>query len=159
MLIIVMGVSGCGKSTVGKLLADNLNIDFYDADDFHPNANITKMKNGQALNDTDRKPWLLLLSQKLKEWQQKGGAVLACSALKESYRQLLMSNNLDTIKWVYLKGTIEVISERIGKRENHFMKSELLKSQFETLEIPEYGLHINIKKEPAEIIKQVICQI
>lgn len=151
-----MGVSGCGKSTVGKLLADNLNIDFYDADDFHPNANITKMKNGQALNDTDRKPWLLLLSQKLKEWQQKGGAVLACSALKESYRQLLMSNNLDTIKWVYLKGTFEVISERIGKRENHFMKSDLLKSQFETLEIPEYGSHISITNKPSEIITTII---
>jgi len=156
MLIIVMGVSGCGKSTIGKLLADQLNIDFYDADDFHPDANVTKMKNGQALNDTDRKPWLLLLSKKLQEWQQKGGAVLACSALKENYRQLLMSNNPDTIKWVYLEGTFKVITERISKRENHFMKADLLKSQFDTLEIPEYGSHISITNKPSEIITTII---
>lgn len=156
MLIIVMGVSGCGKSTIGKLLADQLNIDFYDADDFHPDANVTKMKNGQALNDTDRKPWLLLLSKKLQEWQQKGGAVLACSALKENYRQLLMSNNPDTIKWVYLEGTFKVITERISKRENHFMKADLLKSQFDTLEIPEYGSHISITNKPSEIISTII---
>ncbi len=158
MLIIVMGVSGCGKSTIGKQLADHLHIDFFDADDFHPIANIAKMKNGEALNDADRKPWLENLAKKLPQWELKGGAVLACSALKESYREILMSET-NTIKWVYLNGSFEIITERLSKRTNHFMKMDLLKSQFDTLEPPTYGLHIDIKKEPTEIIEQVICQI
>lgn len=154
-----MGVSGCGKSTIGKQLADYLKVDFYDADDFHPLANINKMKKGQALNDEDRVPWLLKLSHKLNEWQQNSGAVLACSALKESYRKLLISDNVNSVKWVYLEGSFETISQRMSQRANHFFKANLLKSQFDTLEIPKYGLHIDITNEPSEIVRQVVSQL
>ncbi len=154
MLIIVMGVSGCGKSTIGKQLADHLNIDFFDADDFHPISNITKMKNGEALNDADRKPWLENLAKKLPQWELNGGAVLACSALKENYREILMSES-KTIHWILLNGTFEIIAERMLKRANHFMKTDLLKSQFDTLETPTYGLHIDIKNDPLAIIEQI----
>ena len=95
------------------------------------------------------------LAKKLPQWELKGGAVLACSALKESYREILMSET-NNIKWVYLNGSFEIITERLSKRTNHFMKMDLLKSQFDTLEPPTYGLHIDIKKEPTEINKSMM---
>jgi len=158
MLVIVMGVSGCGKSTIAKQLAKELAIDFFDADDFHPQFNIDKMKNGSPLNDDDRKPWLLNLAEQLLVWKNKNGAVLACSALKECYRQILMSKT-DQILWVYLSGNFDTIKKRMEIRSGHFMKAELLKSQFDTLEVPNYGIHIDIQKDVTAIIDEVMNEL
>lgn len=157
MVIIVMGVSGCGKSTIGKKLATRRGIPFFDADDYHPEVNIEKMRNGVALNDEDRRPWLELLADKISQ-KHTNSAVLACSALKESYRTLLSSKNKN-ILWVYLSGSYELILERIEKRDSHYMKSTLLKSQLEALEIPNYGLHISIDNSIDEIINQINSKI
>jgi len=157
-MIIVFGVSGCGKTTIGKQLANQLAIPFYDADNFHPEANVQKMSNGLALNDEDRYPWLSILAKNIKDWTTNGQAVLACSALKESYRKQLAKNN-KAITWVYLNGTYQIIEDRIKKRTNHFMQSDLLKSQFEALEVPNYGIHVNIDQTPEQIIKTIRTQL
>ena len=157
-MIVILGVSGCGKTTVGKLLSKKLGKPFYDADDFHPQTNIDKMKNGIPLNDNDRIPWLKLLSNKMAAIEEKVEVILACSALKESYRQLLSENN-NLITWVYLDGSFELIKERMYDRDNHFMKSQLLKSQFEVLEVPDYGLHIAITESPEEIVNTIISKL
>ena len=158
MLIVVMGVSGSGKTTIGKMLANKLNLKYYDADDFHPQSNISKMKNGIALNDTDRQPWLKNLSLAMSNWEHEGGAVLACSALKEKYRDVF-NKNLDGIHWVYLKGDFDLIRERMEKRSDHYMKSNLLKSQFSALEVPSYGLHVNIEEEPELIVRNIMSEL
>jgi len=154
MIIILMGVSGCGKTTIGKHLSTKIGIPFFDADDFHPKANIDKMKNNISLDDLDRMPWLELLAAKIKEWEDAGGAILACSALKESYRKILASK-VKEIFWVVLTGNYELMNARLEKRNDHYMKSTLLQSQFDTLELPEYGLHINIEISIGDIINQI----
>lgn len=159
MIIVVLGVSGSGKSTISKGLSQALNIPYYDADDFHPVANINKMSSGQPLNDKDRQPWLERLAQNLSDWSRDKGAVLACSALKEKYRTLLNSNCEDKIIWVYLKGDYELIKSRMESRKDHFMSSQMLKSQFEALEVPEYGIHVDISGPPEAIIKSIIERI
>lgn len=153
-----MGVSGCGKTAVGKLLSTELNIPFYDGDDFHPIENIKKMKNNIPLNDTDRLPWLEELSKNINSWQENKGAILACSSLKESYRKVLDKNN-EKVFWVVLNGSYQLIFDRISNRNNHFMNSFLLKSQIETLELPNYGLHIDISKDLNEIISVITKNI
>ena len=150
-----MGVSGCGKTTVGNLLAQQLNIPFYDADDYHPVVNIEKMASGQPLNDDDRQPWLEILANKLAEWEKTGGAVLACSALKEKYRKILQSQVID-IQWVWLNGSFELIQKRMQERREHFMDAKMLQSQFDVLEPPTYGLKINIEQPATAIIKQIL---
>ncbi|NND63544.1 MAG: gluconokinase [Flavobacteriaceae bacterium] len=152
MMIVIMGVSGCGKTTVGKLLADELQIPFYDADDFHPQSNIEKMKNGVPLDDSDRLPWLQMLSTEMNRWEQDGGAILACSALKESYRKLLSSQT--SVNWVYLHGSFDTILDRMKTRQ-HFMKPEMLQSQFDTLEVPSYALELDITKNPEELVAEI----
>ena len=154
-ITIIMGVSGCGKTTVGKLLASKLGIPFYDADDFHSDINKTKMSNQNPLTDYDRIPWLDSLSNHLKEWQLKDGAVLACSALKEDYRVILASKT-KAINWVVLLGDYNTIKLRLDQRQNHFMKASLLQSQFDSLEIPEYGLQLSVKNEPETIANKII---
>lgn len=158
-VFIVMGVSGVGKTTVGKLLAMQLKLPFYDADDFHPAENVIKMKTGIALEDNDRKGWLDILSQKIQEWNQDGGAVLACSALKEKYRQQLQSISKKDLIWIYLQSTFELIKERLLLREDHFFKPELLKSQFDILEPPAYGIHIDANVSLEKIIQQIMEKI
>jgi len=153
-----MGVSGCGKTTIGKLLSKEMNIPFFDADDFHPKENIIKMEKGFPLNDEDRLPWLKKLTENISLWNNKGDAVLACSALKESYRKILSSSTAD-IQWIILNGSFELINERLKTRSNHYMKASLLLSQFEDLEIPDYGIHINIEQSPNEIINQITVNI
>ncbi len=152
MIIQVIGVSGCGKSTIARNLSKSLGIPYFDADDYHPKENIEKMKNGQALDDSDRASWLATLSSHLQQWDKNKGAVLACSALKEKYREVL-SKGLKDCHWVFLSGDYELIYNRMTKREGHYMNEQMLKSQFEALEIPSYGIHIDINKSPEEIIK------
>jgi len=151
--IIVMGVSGSGKTTIGENLAKELNLSFYDADHFHPTSNIEKMKAGTPLNDADRYPWLKRLSGELEKWQKEGGAVLACSALKEEYRKLLSERT--HVEWVFLSADFDTIYNRM-KNRNHFMKAEMLKSQFDTLEVPAYGIHIEANESPREITMRII---
>ena len=118
MLYLIMGVSGSGKTSVGLYLSRILSIPFYDADDFHNDLNIQKMKKGYSLIDLDRMPWLKLLSSKIKEWNSKGDSILACSALKESYRKILSNNN--EITFIFLDGSYDLIYVRLSSRKNHF---------------------------------------
>lgn len=150
-MYLIMGVSGSGKTTIGKGLAKALNLPFYDADDYHPSDNVAKMKAGQPLTDADRRPWLQDLATKIQHWCETGGGVLACSALKESYRQLLMSSGVP-VQWIYLQGDPELIQQRMHERSGHFMPSGLLQSQFDTLEKPVYGWHLDIRSTPEELV-------
>ncbi|GAB5409255.1 MAG: gluconokinase [Balneolaceae bacterium] len=154
---IIFGVSGCGKSTVGKLLASKQNLVFLDADNFHPQENINKLKNGIALTDSDRIPWLKNLSTIL-EGNSTAGFVLACSALKESYRELL-SSKVKNIQWVFLEGKFEIINKRLLERKNHFMHPNLLRDQLETLEVPDYGFKVSIEYSPETIVTSILNEI
>lgn len=150
-VIILMGVSGSGKSTVGRMLADRLGWPFYDGDDFHPKSNIDKMSQGMSLNDRDRRPWLLALHDLLIGLTaRKGRAVLACSALKQDYRDLIVSG-MEGIKLVYLKGEYPILEERLKRRQGHHFKAALLGSQFEILEEPADALVVPVDT-PAEAI-------
>lgn len=159
MIVVVCGVSGTGKSTIGALLANALDLDFYDGDDFHPRANVEKMQNGAALDDTDRKPWLDTLASNLAVWANQGGAVLACSALKESYRKRLASQCSYGLNWVFLKGSKALLMKRLYAREDHFFDPELLHSQLETLEPPNYGLLIDIESSPHDIVADIVTRL
>ncbi|XHU96521.1 MAG: gluconokinase [cyanobacterium endosymbiont of Rhopalodia gibba] len=159
MIYIIMGVSGSGKTTIGKQLSCHLDYHFYDADDFHPPENIQKMSYKIPLNDQDRQPWLLSLSHLINNLQQhEKNAVIACSSLKKSYRELLQGNHQDLV-WIYLKGSFEQILERLDKRKEHFMKSQMLKSQFKDLEEPDNAIILDIGSTTEKIIKQVLSKI
>ena len=158
-VIFIMGVSGSGKSTIGSLLSKALNIPFFDGDDFHPESNILKMSTGQALNDEDRLGWLQTLNNLAKKELVSNSCVIACSALKKSYRDILNKGIQNSTKWVFLQGSFEEITDRINKRKDHFMSSDLLKSQFDTLEEPTEAITININLSPKEITKNVINQL
>ena len=134
MIVIIMGVSGCGKSTIGKKLAQKLGCSFLEGDDFHPTENITKMKKGIPLTDQDRLPWLKKISEKCAHENNVGNnLVVACSALKKQYRLIL--NNAHNYELVHLFGDLKTIKQRMSKRD-HFMPIKLIESQFETLEPP-----------------------
>lgn len=153
-----MGVSGAGKTTVGRLLAELLSCDFYDADDFHTFASRAKMRSGTPLSDQDREPWLASLSHLLQQLiLQKKDAVLACSALKAAYRRQLQID--ENIRLVYLKGDLATVQKRLARREGHFMPPELLDSQFAALEEPNDAITVGIESSPAAIaakIKQML---
>lgn len=150
-----MGVSGCGKSTVGRILAESLSLTFFDGDDYHPEKNIQKMANGEPLNDEDRYSWLKTLNTLGKEHQDKG-AVIACSALKVKYRDII-EKDLDPVPiWIYLEGSYDFILKRLEQRSGHFMPSTLLKSQFDALELPKKAIRISIELEPEEIINKIL---
>lgn len=151
-----MGVSGCGKSTVGEQLAQKLNLPFHDGDDFHSQANIDKMAHGTPLTDDDRREWLETLAIKLGEWEKDGGAILACSALKEKYRTTLQSESAEPLHWVFLDGPKELLLERMGGRQGHYMHANMLDSQLATLERPTYALHLTITSTPAELVSQIL---
>lgn len=156
---IVMGVSGSGKTSVGKSLAEHLGWDFYDADDFHLPENVAKMANGIPLNDADRASWLAalheLISSSLKENRP---GVLACSALKERYRQQLLEEN-DSVRLIYLKGSYDLIRSRMSTREDHYMKPHMLQSQFDALEEPTNALTIDISMSVDDILQEIISKM
>ena len=153
---ILMGVSGCGKTAVGKLLANQLGWDFYDADDFHPPANVVKMAGGIPLDDSDRAPWLDSLRELiLALLKADRSAVLACSALKENYRERLMKDN-EGVQLVYLKGSYDLIWSRMSARQDHYMKPHMLQSQFATLEEPTNALTIDISMSLEDIVKNIL---
>ena len=154
MIIVLMGVTGSGKTTVGRLLAEDLGWTYADADDFHSELNIEKMKSGIPLNDADRKPWLESLGKLVRDCLVRSeDAILACSALKESYREFLLLD--EQVKLVYLKGDYQVIRERLAQRRGHYMDPTLLDSQFETLEEPLECLQIDASSEPHAIIRTI----
>jgi len=155
MIVIVIGVSGSGKTTVGKLLAQSLNWDFSDADDFHPSANIEKMSQGIPLQDADRLPWLLQLQATIDKWLlENKNVVLACSALKASYREMLCRDK-QRMKIVYLKGDFELFAAKLKNRQNHYMKVDLLSSQFAILEEPEDAIIVDASQPIEAIVRQI----
>lgn len=155
MIILVMGVSGSGKTTIGKLLADSLDWEFSDADAFHSPENVEKMRRGIPLSEADRMPWLQDLQTAIKHWlQENKNVVLACSALKDSYRQFLVLDS-DRIKLVYLKGSYELIQMRLQERQNHYMSEKLLNSQFYTLEEPLNTISMDVAQPPQLIVQNI----
>ena len=143
--IVVMGVSGCGKTTVGRGLATCLNATFLDADDFHPAANVARMRAGTPLNDDDRAPWLASLNHELRTRSCRGEqVVLACSALKINYRAAICAG-LPQVHWIFLEGRFELIAARLRERPNHYMPESLLRSQFDALERPDDAITISIE--------------
>ena len=147
-----MGVSGCGKTTLARALAQKLDLSFMEGDDFHPKANVDKMASGTPLNDEDRKPWLETLNEEL---QKHPGAVLSCSALKQSYRDIL-KENIPQLIFVYMDGSFDLIYKRMQSRSDHFMPSTLLESQFDTLEIPKDAISIDISQSEEEILIEAL---
>jgi gluconokinase len=156
--VLVMGVSGSGKSTVGKALADRMDWTFADADDFHPPANREKMARGEPLTDEDRQPWLERLHDLIAEHALKQKTiVLACSALKEKYRDILIGD-LERVALVFLRGDAELIAERMRQRE-HFMPISLLETQLATLEPPTNAIIVDIAQPLETMLEQVIAQL
>lgn len=155
MIIVVMGVSGSGKTTVGQQLARQLGWRFVDGDDLHSAANIAKMSQGIPLDDEDRRDWLQAIGSLIQQTeQQEKSLVIACSALKQSYRQGLQGSQ---IEWVYLRGSREQIQARLSQRQGHFLDPSLLDSQFETLQEPDQALVLDIS-HPPEVLVDKICQ-
>jgi len=150
-----MGVTGCGKTTVGALLADACGWDFRDADDFHPDANIAKMKRGEPLTDEDRWPWLDRLNALIADSERRtNNLVLACSALKQTYRDRL-SRGCATVRFVFLDGDREVIRARLAGRRGHYMNPTLLDSQFAILERPLDALRLDAVDSPTSLARSI----
>jgi 6-phosphogluconate dehydrogenase len=159
MVIYIMGVAGCGKTTIGQKLSSKTGYAFYDADYFHPQENIDKMKAGQPLSDEDRWPWLDNIHAFVSKQLQSTNVILACSALKEVYRQRL-SNGIETqCRWVYLNGSYQTILERMRSRTGHYMPTTLLQSQFDTLEVPANMIEVDIAMTPEKIVEEIISRI
>ena len=152
-----MGVVGAGKTTVGSLLAQKLGWQFADADDFHPAANVEKIRHGIPLDDSDRAPWLAALRNSILKYNREGkNLVLACSALKRKYRDEL---RVDGVHFVYLEGDYELIEKRLRRRRGHFASDSILKSQFEELEKPTDALTVEIDKNPDAIASEIIKKL
>lgn len=156
MTIIIMGVSGAGKTTVGRMLAVRLCCEFYDADHFHSKENIDKMNSGIPLTDSDRLPWLYSIQDLIK--QQNGNAIIACSALKKSYRVMLDVPDKNVV-CVYLKGDKKILLKRLLDRAGHYAGAHLLDSQLRALEEPEEALTFDIVTSPEDIVEGILKQI
>ena len=161
MIVIVFGVSGAGKTTIGKLLAEEFGWKFYEADDFHPRSNIEKMRSGLPLTDEDRWPWLEHLREQItRSVAAKENAVLACSALKRAYRERLRVS--DDVKFVFLRGDYALIENQLRRRRGHFMNPELLQSQFADLEEPqpdEDVLTVDLGRSPQELVDEIKAKL
>jgi gluconokinase len=160
-MIIIFGVSGAGKTTVGKLLARQLGWQFLEADDFHPAANIEKMRSGRPLTDEDRWPWLDCLREQIKRLLATGeNAVLACSALKRAYRDRLRVS--DEVKFVFLRGDYALVEKQLHSRRGHFMNAALLQSQFDDLEEPqtdEHALTVALGRASEDIVEEIEAKL
>jgi len=155
VIVILVGVTGCGKTTIGAMLAEACGWDFHDADDFHPAENVAKMKSGAPLDDEDRRPWLARLNTFLLESERQGKSlVLACSALKQVYRDRLASG-CAAARFVFLDGDIELIRARLAARQGHYMNPKLLDSQFAILERPADALRLDVAAGPAELVRSI----
>jgi gluconokinase len=155
VIVILMGVTGCGKTTVGAMLAQDCGWEFHDADDFHPAENVAKMKRGAPLDDEDRRPWLERLNTFLLDSERQGKSlVLACSALKQVYRDRL-ARNCAAARFVFLDGDMELIRARLAARQGHYMNPKLLDSQFAILERPREALRLDIAESPAELVRSI----
>jgi len=161
MILVVMGVSGSGKSTIARTLARKLKLKYVDADAFHSEANIQKMSSGLPLTDQDREPWLGSIATAMKGWiATDENVALACSALKKQYREILLVDK-NNVRFIYLRGSFELFESRMAKRTKHFMKSQMLKSQFEALEEPDDSEAIicDARKPVSEIVSSVISRL
>ena len=166
MIVLLMGITGSGKTTVGRLLAERLHWEFADADDFHSDANKEKMKQGIALTDADRGPWLMAIRDQMWRWMAaKTNGVITCSALKRSYRDFLLSSrdgihdNSREVKIVYLRGSYALITKRLLSRHGHFAGESLLDSQLATLEEPRDALTIDVHQTPAQIVDEAVRRL
>jgi len=154
MIVIVMGVVGAGKTTVGKMLAAQLGWEFADADDYHPASSVEKIRNGIALTDADRAPWLGELRAAIDHWiAESKSVVLACSALKRSYREKLQAG--PAVRFVYLKGSEALIGERLRSRQGHFANDSILVSQLADLEEPEGAVTVDVSNSPQQIVASI----
>ncbi len=161
MILIAMGVSGAGKTRIGELLAERIGCTFTDGDAFHSAANKEKMHHGIPLTDDDRWPWLRTIRAAIEEKQRAGEtAVFTCSSLKRSYRDVLRGKDAD-VRFVYLQGTVEVLSERLKTRTGHFFDPSLLKSQLDTLEVPgaDEAIEVSIDLTPEQIVDEVLAKL
>ena len=160
MVVVLMGVSGSGKSTIGKALAEKLGWTFLEGDDYHPPANVAKMHSGVPLTDADRMPWLAALRKRMdRAGASAENVVLACSALKHDYQHYLEAHAPDQVHFVYLYAPEGVIRERMKARTGHFMNPSLLHSQFETLEPPDHAVRVEVSRSTDEIVQQIRDQL
>lgn len=161
MIIVLMGVSGSGKTLIGTLLAKRLNIPFLDADDYHPAANKEKMAAGVPLTDEDRRPWLEKLHELLCDWSSKGDSgILACSALKASYRGVLTNGIAESaLRFVLLDAPRDLIAGRLAQRHHEFMNANLLDSQFATLEKPANALCVENDRDPEQVVDLIVQNV
>jgi carbohydrate kinase (thermoresistant glucokinase family) len=161
-VLIIMGVSGCGKTTIAELLSRELGWEYRDGDEFHPQSNVDKMHSGTPLTDDDRWPWLKAIVAWIDEKRQAGAhAIVTCSALKKSYRDILIGSRKD-VALIYLKGTEDLIAQRLSKRKGHFMPKGLLRSQFQTLQEPgpdEHAITVSIVPAPEEIAATILREL
>ncbi|WP_086478064.1 MULTISPECIES: gluconokinase [Arenibacter] len=157
-ILFVIGVSGTGKSTIAGLLAKELKLPFLEGDEYHPQSNVQKMASGHPLTDEDRMDWLLRLNQLAKE-HREDGCIISCSALKESYRNILQKDIESQVVWISLEGSFQLISERLKQRKGHFMPASLLQSQWDTFEAPTEALTISVAASPKEIVSEIIRKL
>jgi carbohydrate kinase (thermoresistant glucokinase family) len=161
-IVVVMGVSGSGKTTVAAMLAGRLKVHFLEGDDLHPPANVQKMRGGTPLTDQDRWPWLYAIAARIDEWRAAGeGGVVTCSALKRAYRRIIVGDRPEVVL-VYLKGSSEMIHHRMAQRHEHFMPVALLESQFRTLEEPgpdERPIVVDVAANPAALVATIVDEL
>jgi carbohydrate kinase (thermoresistant glucokinase family) len=162
VIVVLMGVSGSGKTTVAALLAAALGCQFQEGDDLHPPQNVEKMRGGTPLTDADRMPWLRKIAEEIDGWRARGECgVLTCSALKRSYRDTIIGDRRDVVL-VYLEGSRDLIHQRVAARHEHFMPVALLDSQFATLEEPtpdEHPIIVDVGGKPAEVAHEIVCRL